>query len=270
MIGRGIGSAAAAARDVVARGLVGLGVHPNTLTIIGTVLTVAAGAGFAIGAGARFGWSVSLHGDVGAWGLLTGVVLALAMLCDCLDGAVARIGRQKTPFGAFLDSTLDRFSDFAIYAGIAVYYAWPGHTNVTYILLCMVAFFNAVMISYTRARAENLVESCSVGYWQRPERSGAILVGTFAFNIPALLIQQAALPLLTACRRIGHTQALLAMKTPITDPRQGNWWLKIRLWRWPRGTWAYDVVAVANGAWLMFVNIPAADPLGDCLRSVGP
>jgi len=75
--------------------------------------------------------------------LLAGVLMVLASACDMLDGAVARIGNKKTTFGAFLDSTLDRFSDFVVYAGIAVYYAAASPANVTYCLLAMLAFFNS-------------------------------------------------------------------------------------------------------------------------------
>ena len=132
-------------------------------------------------------------------------------------------------------------------------------------LLCMVAFFNSFMISYSRARAEDLIDSCSVGYWQRGERSAAILIATFAGNIPALVVQQAALPLLTVLRRIFHTKAVLSGKTPIVDPRQGGLRLKLRLWRWPRATVPYDVVTALNIAWLIFAPVPTADVLRNCL-----
>ncbi len=265
MIGRGIASAVSRARDSLARGLVRAGVTPNMLTLAGMVITAGAGVCYALGAGESLAWSLLVHAPGGAYLLLAGALLILASACDILDGAVARIGNSSTKFGAFLDSTLDRYSDFVVYAGIAVFYASGPKANVTAVLLCMVAFFNSFMISYARARAEDLIDSCSVGYWQRGERSTAILIATFAHNIPALLVQQALLPLLTVLRRVMYTRAVLAGRTPIVDPRQGGWWLKIRLWRWPRKTIAYDVVTGINIAWLLFA------PVGDIFRwTVGP
>jgi len=261
MIGRFVGSGFAAARDFLARGLVAVGVTPNTLTLVGAVLT--AGAGVCLGIGAGDGFAPSLRPNAGAslYPLLAGGLLVLASACDMLDGAVARIGRKSTRFGAFLDSTIDRFSDFAVYAGLGAYYARTETANVTFVLLAMIAFFAAFMISYTRARAEDLIDRCRVGYWQRGERSTAVLVGVFAHNAPALLVQQAALPLLTVLRRVLHTRAVLSGRSPLTDPRQGGWWLKARLWRWPRMTIPYDLVAAVNMGWLVFARFQPADVL---------
>ncbi len=261
MIGRAIGLGVASLRDSLARGLVKLGVSPNTLTLVGMAITAAAGVCFAVGTGRSFAVSLDPAAGANAYLLLAGALLVLASACDMLDGAVARLGNKNTRFGAFLDSTLDRYSDFVVYAGIAAAYAWRSPANVTFILLAMLAFFNAFMISYARARAEDIITSCTVGYWQRGERSAAIFIGTFAYNIPALLLQQAALPLLTALRRIFHTKAVIEGEAPITDPRRGGLWLRIRLWRWPRMSIPYDIVTAVNIAWLIFARVPAADVL---------
>ncbi len=263
MIGRVIGNGFSTARDFVARGLVKAGISPNALTLTGMVITAAAGVCYAVGAGSRFAWTLDPRSEANAFLLLAGGLLILSSACDMLDGAVARLGNRKTAFGAFLDSTLDRYSDFAVYAGIAVYYAARSPANVTFVFLSMLAFFNAFMISYSRARAEDIITSCTVGYWQRGERSAAILIGTFAYNVPAMVLQQAALPLLTVLRRIFHTKAVIDGKTPITDPRKGNWWLKIRLWRWSRMTLPYDFVTAVNISWLIFAGIEAWDVLRD-------
>ncbi|MCK4601337.1 MAG: CDP-alcohol phosphatidyltransferase family protein, partial [Phycisphaerae bacterium] len=259
--GRAIGNGFVAARDFVARGLIKVGVSPNALTLTGMAITAAAGVCYAIGAGSRFAWTLNPYSSANAFLLLAGGLLILSSACDMLDGAVARLGNKNTRFGAFLDSTLDRYSDFVVYAGIAAAYAWRSPANVTFILLAMLAFFNAFMISYARARAEDIITSCTVGYWQRGERSAAIFIGTFAYNIPALLLQQAALPLLTALRRIFHTKAVIEGEAPITDPRRGGLWLRIRLWRWPRMSIPYDIVTAVNIAWLIFARVPAADVL---------
>lgn len=256
-------------RDAWARLLIFLGVTPNMLTLIGMGITAGAGVCYAIGAGSGFGWSLGVGEPNSAWLLVAAVCMFFASACDMLDGAVARIGNKKTTFGAFLDSTLDRCSDFAVFAGIAVYYATPGHANVTFCLLAMLAFFNSYMISYARARAEDLIDHCTVGYWQRGERSAAILIGTCAYNIPAMLIQQGILTLFTWLRRVAYTQSILAGRTPIEDPRKGTWHLRLRLWRWPRMTWAYDLVTGINIAWLIFAPVtewmPVADPIGKLL-----
>ncbi|MCD4699425.1 MAG: CDP-alcohol phosphatidyltransferase family protein [Phycisphaerae bacterium] len=261
MIGRVIGNGFSTARDFVAGWLVKIGVSPNTLTLTGMVITAAAGLCYAIGAGSRFAWTLNPCAGANAYLLLAGGLLILSSACDMLDGAVARLGNRKTAFGAFLDSTLDRYSDFAVYAGIAVYYAARSPANVTFVFLSMLAFFNAFMISYTRARAEDIIKSCSVGYWQRGERSAAILIGTFAYNVPAMVLQQAILPLMTVLRRIFHAKAVIAGKTPIIDPRGGGLWLKIRLWRWERMTIPYDFVTAVNIAWLIFARIDPFDLL---------
>jgi phosphatidylglycerophosphate synthase len=281
-IGRAIGFGFCVARDAVARFLIRFGVAPNTLTLTGAALTAGAGVCYAIGAGTPMGWSIDPHAPANAFLPLAGALIILASACDMLDGAVAKLGKQSSTFGAFLDSTLDRYSDFAVYAGIAIYYVchppvaqpfqavhWGAEGlqnpavlhggNATFAFLAMLAFFNGFMISYTRARAEDIIPACRVGYWQRGERSAAILIATFAGNIPALLVQQAASPLFTVLRRMMYTYHVLAGKPAQTDPSKGNWLLQIRLWRWPRMTWQYDLVTAINIAWLIFVPIQAVD-----------
>jgi CDP-diacylglycerol---glycerol-3-phosphate 3-phosphatidyltransferase len=204
------------------------------------------------------------HSGHSAWLMLAGWLLILSSACDMLDGAVARLGNKKTTFGAFLDSTLDRFSDFAVFAGIAVFYAWLSPANVTFVFLSMLAFFNAFMISYSKARAEDLIPECKVGYWQRGERFAAILIGTFSYNVPGMLWQQGISPLLTVLRRVFYTKSVMDGRQPITDPRKGGWWLKVRLWRWPRMTVPYDFITGVNIAWLIFSGIPGDfDPMRD-------
>jgi len=263
MIGRGIGFGFATARDLIAKVLLRLGVRPNTLTLLGMPITASAGVCFALGAGRGFAWTLYPYASANAYLLLAGGLVVVSSACDMLDGAVARLGNCATTFGQFLDSTLDRFADFAVYAGIAVGYAARDPANLTFVLLSMLSFFNAFMISYSKARAENLIESCGVGYWQRGERSAAVLIATFALNLPALLIQQATLPLLTAIRRVAHTRAVAAGRpgAPRPGTRKGEIRLKMRLWRWPRMSLPYDLVTGLNIAWLIFARIPATDVL---------
>jgi len=265
MIGRAIGLGIAAARDRTARLLVRLGVRPNYLTLAGMVLTTAAGVCYAVGASSGFGWSLSPRAAGNIYLLLAGVLLLLSSACDMLDGAVAKIGGSGTALGAFLDSTLDRYGDFVVYAGLAAHYASMRPANATFVLLCMVALFNAFMVSYARARGEGLSVASSVGYWQRGERSTAILIATFAYNMPALVVQQAVLPALTVVRRILHVKAVIEGRRPVVDPREGGLGLKIRLWRWPRMTLPYDLVTAVNIAFLLFARFRLFDPLGGWL-----
>ncbi|MGC9454283.1 MAG: CDP-alcohol phosphatidyltransferase family protein [Phycisphaerae bacterium] len=264
-IGRAVGGGVARLRDAIARVLVRLGVSPNTLSVAGLVITLATSACLILGAGHRFAWDLDGSDGRSAYLFIAMLLLLCGFACDMLDGAVARIGGKATPFGAFLDSTLDRFSDFAIFGGIAVHYATAEPANLTFVSLALLALVNAYMISYTRARAEDLIPECKVGYWQRGERSTAVLLAAAFYNMPAVLIQLGLLPLFTALRRIAHTHSVLAGKNPVTDPRKGGVWLKVRLWRWPRMSFGYDVVTIANIAWVVFARVPATDVLRNWL-----
>ena len=263
MIGRAIGFGFSTARDFVARGLIRLAVTPNMLTLLGVAFTLAAGACYALGGGTNhLAWGLdSRPGAYSAYPFLAAWLLILASACDMLDGAVARIANKGTRFGAFLDSTLDRLSDFAVYAGIGLYYARQSPANLTFVLASMLAFFNALMISYTKARAEDIIDSCRAGYWQRGERSAAILIATFSYNIPALLAQQALLPMLTVLRRMSYTWMVINGKKPVEDIRQAPWHVRIRLWRWPRMTVPYNIVTGLNIAWLILAPVGNIDPL---------
>ncbi|MHC4982669.1 MAG: CDP-alcohol phosphatidyltransferase family protein [Planctomycetota bacterium] len=265
MIARRFAIAVVAGRDGLARRLSSLGLTPNALTCLGAAITAGAAVCYAVGSGGRFGWSLAAGDLPNAWLLLAGVLMVLSSACDALDGAVARVAGRKTEFGAFLDSTLDRFSDFAVYAGIAIFYVWSGpRANITFILLAMLAFFNAYMISYSKARAEDFIESCGVGFWQRGERCAAILIATFAHNIPALLVQQAILPAFTIWRRISHTRAEIRRKEA-SDQHEHAYrpgaLAKLRLWRSPRGTLGYYVLVAVNIAWLIFARFKPTDML---------
>jgi CDP-diacylglycerol--glycerol-3-phosphate 3-phosphatidyltransferase len=135
--------------------LVHAGVAPAGLTIAGLVASLAAGVGFAAG---RFG--------------LGALLLLLAGLCDVLDGGVARAAGTSSTAGAYLDSTVDRYSELVVYLGLAVHYrtSWTA-------LAVLLATAGAAQVSYARARAEGLGEDCRVGFFQRPERTTALLAG---------------------------------------------------------------------------------------------
>ena len=247
MIGRSVGRFFSVLRDAFARGLVKCKVTPNTLTITGCFLNIATGICLAIG----------IKTSLPVYYILASFLLYWCAACDMLDGAVARIGGKGSKFGAFLDSTTDRVSDFALWAGIAFGYAWLDKPNLTFMLLAMIAFLNAFMISYTKARAEDLIEKCPVGYWQRGERFAAILIGVMSVNVGALVIQQAISPIFTWLRRANYTRLILAGKTPPVSAKDPNarWYHKIQPWLYPRMSIPYDIITLANIAWLTWMPI---------------
>lgn len=167
------------------------GITPNQLTLAGLILTFA--AGWILASGNFF---------------LAALVIVLAGLGDMLDGALAREFNKVTPFGAFLDSVTDRYSDFFIFGGLALYFARTGQGGLLVVTLGALA--GAYAVSYAKARAENFIPSCGVGIFDRALRIILLLVG---FVLPVLL------PLLlwvlflgsnaTAVHRILHTQKML-------------------------------------------------------------
>src|SRR2546429_5307200 len=91
-----------------------------------------------------------------------------------LDGKVARKQNRVTAFGAFYDSTLDRYADMALYMGLLVYYSVSGHTP--YVILAAVATPGSVMVSSARAPAQTLIPLCKAGFLERPEPLGLHLI----------------------------------------------------------------------------------------------
>ena len=141
--------------DPIAEWLIRRRVHPNTITIVGTILTVAGGVIYGTG-----------HISVGGW------FLGITALTDVLDGMVARRSNRTSVFGAFLDSTLDRVADGAVLGGLAVFYALnPVHHSVPMVVVCLLGIIGAYLTSYTRAKAEALgLAAKDVGFLQRAER----------------------------------------------------------------------------------------------------
>lgn len=150
----------------VGRALARTPVTPNMLTVTGTVgMTAGALSLFPTG-----------HLFAGAM-VCTGFVVA-----DMLDGTLARIQGTTGVFGAFLDSTLDRISDAAVFAGIAIWLATGGHDRLlaAVALFCLVA---GLLVSYAKARAEGVGLSCDVGIAERTER---LLIGLAAIGLAGL------------------------------------------------------------------------------------
>jgi CDP-diacylglycerol--glycerol-3-phosphate 3-phosphatidyltransferase len=160
------------------------GIHPDTLTISGTLLLVGVGVIFALGYIALGGW----------------LVLVVAPM-DVLDGALARALGKESRFGAFLDSTLDRISDAALILGLTAHYLRQDAHYVEVALL-LVSLVGVMMISYTRARAEALGFPCKIGLLTRLER--ILIIGVLtAAKLPRVMIWTLAiLSVFTVIQRI--------------------------------------------------------------------
>lgn len=266
---RSIGAAAGAARDAVAAALVRLGATPNRITLLGLLLTCGAGYALARGASQQVPYLASDPARAGGWPLVALAFLLLAGACDMLDGAVARIGRLSSRAGAVLDSTIDRFSDMAVYAGCFLHFALLERPNLTYQALAVIALCNAVLISYIKARAENLIADCSVGYWLRGERFAAVLIGCAVGHMPAVLWQMAVSCAFTVGRRLSYAlRAVRAAETGRPAPPRGpapGWTGRLQPWRQPRGSIGYDIVTGAHVAYII-----VAPCFWPSLRAVGP
>ena len=161
---------------------------PNQVTVVGLVLTFVAAALTAFG---HLRWA--------------GVVLIFAGTCDILDGALARSTRTSYPYGAFLDSTLDRYSEGAIYLGLAAYFVGAGGPSQRWLVLAtLAALAGSFLVSYVRARAQSLGFTCDSGVFARPERVVVTVIGLIFGGVVlyAVVFLLAVLTNLTALQRI--------------------------------------------------------------------
>ncbi len=271
---RSIGGAIAAARDDVARVLIRCGATPNHVTIVGFLFTCAAAGCLAGGAGHGASYLPRGAPTVSWWPVLALAGLFLAGACDMLDGAVARVGGLGSKAGAVLDSSVDRLSDVVIYIGCVLHFGLGTTPNLTYQLLAVMALVNGMLISYVKARAENVLPDCGVGYWQRGERVAAVVIGCATGHVPAVLWQQALSTAFTVWRRMSYAYRVLAVEQtgqppPQRGPVPGRLG-KLHLWRYPRGSVQYDLVTAFHilfiivGPWYCPVlrgGGPGTDPL---------
>jgi CDP-diacylglycerol--glycerol-3-phosphate 3-phosphatidyltransferase len=186
MLTRTIGRFLAWPLDRMAALLAPTGVPPNVITWLALLLNLWAGILFAAG---RFAAG--------------GGMMILAGLCDLLDGPVARRQGRVSLFGAFLDSILDRYADLILFLGLLVYYS---HVNrFGYAMLAGAAMAGSVMVSYAKARAESLVPTSEVGFWERPERLVLMILGALTNRMDVVLWILAIGPNITVIHRILHT-----------------------------------------------------------------
>ncbi|MDD5226272.1 MAG: CDP-alcohol phosphatidyltransferase family protein [Candidatus Omnitrophica bacterium] len=168
------------------------GISPNQLTLAGAALSLLTGVIYAKG-----------------YLFLGGIALFIAGAADLLDGLLARTTGKTSPFGAFFDSVVDRYSDFFVFAGLAVLFVRTG--EIFWFLVTLGIILGSVVVSYTKARAENFIKNCGVGIFGRSERVLLLIVGTLVTPLLKLIL----LVLLvgthaTAIQRILHTKKTLA------------------------------------------------------------
>lgn len=171
--------------DPIADLLVWLGFTPNTLTLIGFLMNVAV--------------AVILSQGRLRWGALA---FLLASAFDGLDGALARKLGRVSRFGAFLDSTMDRLSEAAVFLGLLVWYTGRGAKQE--IVLIYATIVGSLMVSYSRARAEGLGMDCKVGLLTRMERAIVLFVGLLLEQVTITLWVMAVLTNLTALQRMAY------------------------------------------------------------------
>jgi phosphatidylglycerophosphate synthase len=122
---------------------------------------------------------------------------------DLVDGQVARATNRVTRFGAFFDSVVDRYSDASQFLGLLVFYARGD--KFFYVVLTAFVMVSAIMVSYTRARAESLIGSCRVGFMERPERLVLVIIGALFNRMAPVLWVIAVLSTLTVIHRMRYT-----------------------------------------------------------------
>jgi CDP-diacylglycerol---glycerol-3-phosphate 3-phosphatidyltransferase len=174
----------------IGRFLGNLGVTPNMLTIAGLLLNVGVAAVIAF-------WDIRIGG----------ILLLFASAFDMLDGAVARATGKTSKFGGFLDSTLDRYSESIVYLGVLIYIVDTADAK-TGSILTLLATTGALLISYTRARAEAAGYHASVGLVARPERVVLLAICLILKEPLWALWALAILTHLTAFTRIAHVWRL--------------------------------------------------------------
>jgi CDP-diacylglycerol--glycerol-3-phosphate 3-phosphatidyltransferase len=173
--------------EPLTRTLQRLHVTPNQITVFGALVNVGAAC-------------LVVRGDYTA----AGIVFLLGSCLDMLDGALARLARMVTPFGAFFDSTLDRAVEGALLAAIAYRFSLDGQ-NVT-VGITVLALLGSLLVSYTRARAEALGLECKVGLASRAERVVLLSLGlVFPVLLPYAIYLLAALTGITVVQRVVHT-----------------------------------------------------------------
>ena len=189
--------------EAVARALDKVGVSPNMMTYFGLLLT----AGVAVLAGL---------GEI-RW---AGVAYFVSAIGDAMDGTLARVSGKGSRFGAFLDSSIDRFEESIVFLGLSIFYALEGgQWEIPLLLLVTVG---SLMVSYSRARAEALGVECKVGFMTRVPRVVIMIAGMILDQVFITLIILAATTLFTSFHRMYHVWKITGGEAggwgPVKDP----------------------------------------------------
>jgi CDP-diacylglycerol--glycerol-3-phosphate 3-phosphatidyltransferase len=186
--------------EPVARGLLRVGLTPDAMTIAGTTVVV----------------TTALVAYPQGWLLPGTVIIAVFVLADSLDGTMARLSGTTSRWGAFLDSTLDRIADAAIFGGLTVWFAQQG--DLLGVGLTLAALVLGQVVSYTRARAEGLGAQAAVGIAERAERLIIVLVATALVGaglpVEVLLVAMGVLALASA---VTVVQRMLVVRRQLRD-----------------------------------------------------
>jgi CDP-diacylglycerol---glycerol-3-phosphate 3-phosphatidyltransferase len=226
-----------------------LRISPNVLTFTGLVFNVVAA------------WYLAYGHFITA-----GLWMVAANIFDYIDGKVAIELKMVTPFGAFFDSVMDRFSDITLFIGLIALYNDLGTGHKDYVTTTSLAMMFSVMTSYTRARAESLIEKCKVGFMERPERIVLIMLGAFTNRMAAVMWVVLVLSIITVLDRMYMTWRDLKAGRGIAAVREGTApppipvtqpglvkravTLPVRIlwrgafWTYERGSWQYDVMVI--------------------------
>jgi len=225
---------------------VALRIHPNVLTFVGVLVNSWAAVHLASG---RF--------------ISAGFIMIVANIFDFIDGKVAHQTGLMSKFGGFWDSVIDRFSDIVLFIGLIYLYASMG--RVDYVMVASFAMMFALMTSYTRARAESLIEKCKVGFMERPERIVLFMIGAFTNRMAGVMWVILVLSVFSVADRVILTWRILEGKGEGREGLRGKP-LPVRMlwnaffWTFDRATWQYDVMVIAI---LAFVWLTPPDWIKD-------
>jgi CDP-diacylglycerol--glycerol-3-phosphate 3-phosphatidyltransferase len=179
--------------NIIVRWLALSRINPNVLTFMGLVVNTIAAI--------LFGYANS--DNQARLFRYAGLVIIGSGFFDLVDGEVARATNRVTRFGGFFDSVIDRYSDASQFLGLLVFYA-RGERFV-YVVLAAFVMVSAIMVSYTRARAESLIGSCRVGFLERPERLVLVIIGALFNRMAPVLWLIAVLSTITVIHRMRYT-----------------------------------------------------------------
>lgn len=189
-----------------------VGISANTVTVVGSLLTII----------------VAVITGVTGWMFVGAFVLTILVLFDSLDGSVAALTNGGTKFGAFLDSTLDRIADWALLVAVMLFFImhadwWhdAADTSIDYVAMigmgaALVSIMTSFVTSYARARAESVGYEVKVGVATRADRLAIILIGMAVTGLAhhgvwlcIAMVLLAVLGVITVAQRIGQAYRLM-------------------------------------------------------------